>query len=141
MSLSLNNPRFEVVAGRTEILSWDAKLVDAADGKTQVAMANDDHVRFKLAATAGGVPVLDLVSSAPTANGSAVGIVSRGSASALATGTVTLAQVDTASLSGLRYFELLHIDVSESSNPDKRNKIICRGQINFLDEQGGTLGP
>ena len=46
----------ECVAGRTEEFEWSAY---EGDGKTPVAFASDDLVRFKLAAKQDGVPVLD----------------------------------------------------------------------------------
>jgi hypothetical protein len=136
-ALSLNNGRVDVVAGRAEVLTWSARI-NGSDGKTQEAMAVADHVRFKIAATRDGTPVLDLSSGGTASNGSTCTIVSRGSSSALATGTIILARGDTASLFGQRYFELIHVDVSEAAH--LQDKIICRGELYFLDEQGGSVG-
>jgi hypothetical protein len=139
MTLALNQPQVDVVAGRTETLIWDAKIV-ASDGRTQEAMAANDHVRFKLCATQDGTPVLDLSSGATTANGSTCTIDDRGSAVALAIGTVKLARDDTKDLTGIHFWELLLVDMSESANPPLRDKIICRGTLNFIDEQQGAIG-
>jgi hypothetical protein len=140
MTLGLNQPQMEVVAGRTESLVWDAKIV-GVDGKTQEAMAPSDHVRWKLSATQDGAPLLDLHSSGATVNGSTCTIATRGSATELASGTVKLGQDDTKTLSGIYYWELLLVDMSESAaTPALRDKIICRGTIKFIDEQQGNLG-
>jgi hypothetical protein len=123
------------VAGRTEEFEWSAY---EGDGKTPVAFASDDLVRFKLAATDGGVPTLDLVSNAETDNGSLVTITALGVAgTAPATGLVRLAQGDTLELNDTMYFEMNLVDHSD----EDRIKQFLRGRLLFLQSQGGAIGP
>jgi hypothetical protein len=137
MSTSLDGGKVQIVAGRTETVRWSGRFL-GADGETQVGMGESDHVRCKIAATRGGTPILDLDSDTPTANGSAVTIVSRGSATTLGKGTVLLGGLDTAALEGNYFYELILIDAAAAVA--LRNKEICRGVITFLAEQGGNLG-
>jgi hypothetical protein len=137
MTTRLNAGKVEAVAGRKETLVWSAKIA-GSDGQTQEAMAAGDHIRFKIAATAGGTPVLDLNSNAATTAGSIVTIQNRGSASVLASGTVELAAADTSTFSGTKFFELIFEDFSESAG--NHDKEICRGTIQFLASQGGNTG-
>ena len=124
----------ECVAGRTEEFEWSAY---EGDGKTPVAFASDDLVRFKLAAKQDGVPVLDLVSNAETDNGSRVTITSLGVAgTSPATGLVRLAQADTLELSNTMYFEMNLVDHSD----DDRIKQFLRGRLLFMQSQGGAIG-
>ena len=129
----LNVGEVEAVAGRTEDFDWTAY---EGDGRTTIAFAADDKVRFKLGSTASDTtPDLDIVSGTPTANGSAVTIADLDPAS----GTVRLAQSDTSSFSGKMYFELLLVDNSESS-PADAIKVICRGTMVFSGSMGGSVG-
>ena len=125
----------ECVAGRTEEFEWSAY---EGDGKTPVAFASDDLVRFKLAAKQDGVPVLDLVSNDETDNGSQVTITSLGVAgTSPATGLVRLAQGDTLELNDTMYFEMNLVDHSD----DDRIKQFLRGRLMFLPSQAGAIGP
>lgn len=121
-------------AGRTCSFDWAAWEVD---GKTAMAFESDDKVRFKLAASVGGDPLLDLISGVPSDNDSEVTLVAQNGITA-ATGVVTLAKGDTSGLSGTYYGELILVDASEP--PTKSDKPIGRGKIIFKASQGGTLG-
>ena len=124
-------------AGRTEEFEWQAYK---ADGKTPEAFAAGDVVRFKLSASSGGTPILDLASNATTANGSRVIVDEVGEAGVTpASGRVRLAQGDTSGFSGKRAFELDLVDNSED-NPADAIKTICRGSIVFWPTQGGSIG-
>lgn len=134
----LNIGEVEAVAGRTEDFEWSAY---EGDGRTPVEFASDDKVRFKLGdSESDNAPTLDLVSGTPTLAGSSVSITSLGSAgSSPATGRVRLAQGDTTTLTGKKYWELLLVDNSETS-PADACKVICRGTMLFRGSQGGSVG-
>jgi hypothetical protein len=129
--------KIEIVAGRTKTLLWSGKIV-GVDGITQEAMAAGDHIRFKLAVTAGGTPVLDLNSKTPSTNGSGVTIDNRGGASVRASGTIVLAQNDTSALAGTYFYELIFVDASAAAS--KQDIELDRGQVTFLVQQSGSLG-
>jgi hypothetical protein len=76
MSAGREHPEVQLVAGRTEDLSWEAFDEQCAP----LVIAPDDLVRYKLSATLGGAPAagLDLVSGSTGPNGSAVTIESIG---------------------------------------------------------------
>ena len=59
----LDQGKKEVVAGRRERFTWTIRLVDE-DG-ARCGLGASDVVRFKLATTEGGTPVLDISSSSP----------------------------------------------------------------------------
>jgi hypothetical protein len=124
-------------AGHTEDFNW---AIYKSDGKTGEGIAADDVVRFKLADTPGGAPILDLNSSAPTLNGSRVFVDTIGvSGSVPAAGRVRIAQADSINFSGEKHFELNLVDNSESS-PADAIKSICFGTMPFKPTQGGALG-
>ena len=122
----------EAIAGRT--VDYDAAIYEG-DGRTALNIAADDKVRFKLADTENGTPTLDIVSGTPTANGSTVTI----SGTTPGTCTVRLAQGDTSTLSGTKYWELILIDNSETSPADAA-KTICYGTMVFKPSMGGSIG-
>ena len=94
----------QLVAGRTEDLDW---TIFGPDKRTPLVLEATDVVRFKLSATAGGDPLLDLRSGEATAAGSTVTITDLDPA----TGTVRLAQGDTAELAAGTYWgELILVD-------------------------------
>jgi hypothetical protein len=125
----------EGIAGRTVDSDWAAY---AKDGRTPVAIESTDQLRFKLSATEGGTPVLDLTKTA-NANGSGVTVEHVGIAGVkAASGTIRLAQADTALLSGRYYWELNLVDDSETA-PANAIKPIMRGTIVFRPSQGGTI--
>lgn len=120
-------------AGRTEQFSWSAYQ---ADGRTPQAFESGDKVRFKLAVSAGGTPVIDLKSGVPSSGGSTLTIESIGGVDTPASGTLVLDQDDTAVLSGLMHFELDLVDSSDSN----RIKTFVRGKMRMLPSQGGDVG-
>lgn len=125
-------------AGRTEDFAWE--LYDR-DGEP-LEIAADDHIRFKLAATAGATPVLDVDSVGATPNGSVVVIDVRGTAGVTpASGTVRLAQDDTAALTPRKYTgcELALVDNSETA-PADAIKVCGRGTIDLKASPGGDVG-
>lgn len=125
-------------AGRTEDFTW--AMYDK-DGEA-VAIAADDVVRFKLAATAGATPALDIDSVAPTAVGSVVTIDELGEAGVTpASGTVRLAQGDTSGLTARKYTgcELALVDNSETA-PADAIKVFGRGTIDLKASPGGDVG-
>jgi hypothetical protein len=126
----------EAVAGRTVDYEWAAY---EGDGRTAVAIDASDQLRFKLSATEDdSTPSLDLTKTA-NGNGSVVTVTTVGSAGVTpASGTVRLAQADTALLSGRYYWELNLVDNSETA-PADAIKPICRGTIVFRPSQGGTI--
>ena len=138
MHASLNAGRIEIVAGLSEPVDWTAK---GKDGKAVLIIDELDYVRFKLAATASGDPILDLIDGDESDNGSRVTINTRGTLdpATFATGQVMLAERDTAGLSGVHFYELLLIDSAEPT--ERQDKMICRGEINFLPSLGGQKGP
>jgi hypothetical protein len=137
MTASLLVPDVVCVAGRTEDYDWQ---IFKADGVTPEGIAVDDVVRFKVASTNGGAPVLELSSNGPTTLGSRVFVDQLGaSGTTPATGRVRLAQGDTIAISGKKYFELDLVDNSEVS-PADAIKPICRGVIVFWPSQSGNLG-
>lgn len=132
----LNIGEVEAVAGRTIDYDWEAY---EGDGRTPIAIAVDDTVRFKLCATENGTPTLDLTSTAATVAGSRVTITTLGVAGTIpASGTVRLAQADTAALTGKKYWELILVDNSETAPADAA-KPICYGTMVFKVTQGGPI--
>lgn len=130
------------IAGRTEVFDWAAY----GDNNQPLALEAGDVVLFKLCATQGGTPVLDLTSDEATENESIVLIDDLGDEEdgEPARGRVILAQEDTTDLATtvpVKYFgELLLVDSGETY-PDDACKPIMRGQIEFVPGQGGNLGP
>jgi hypothetical protein len=125
-------------AGRTEDFAWS--LYDR-DGEP-LAIAVDDHVRFKLAATPGATPALDIDSVGATSAGSVVTIEVRGTAGVTpASGTVRLAQDDTSGLTARKYTgcELALVDNSETA-PADAIKVCGRGTIDLKASPGGDVG-
>ena len=124
----------QAVAGRRERFTWTLRLVDE-DGD-RCGLGASDVVRFKLATTEGGTPVLDISSSTPGSGGSLVNITSVGSSSADAEGVVELRRGDTSSLSGKYYFE---VDVDDAGASNRTSQPM-RGTITFRPSMGGTIG-
>src|SRR5690349_18612575 len=96
-------PEVRGYAYRTNDFTWSAWGVDPDDpdgDPIPVVFGSGDKVRFKLAITEGGTPIIDLVSGTPSVNYSAVAITTFGVADTTpAGGTVRLAQADVQSLS------------------------------------------
>lgn len=130
-------------AGRTEDFPWEMYYWDTASRTFKpLAIANDDHVRFKLGLTETGTPTLDLDSVWATANGSVVTISTRGTLDSVpAAGTVRFAQADTANLTARRYAfcELALVDNSETA-PADAIKVFGRGAILLKSSPGGDIG-
>lgn len=124
----------QAVAGRRERFNWTIRLVDE-DG-ARCGLGASDVVRFKLATTEGGTPVLDISSTSAGSGGSTVNIVSLGSSSADATGVVELRRGDTSSLSGKYYFE---VDVDDAGDGNRTSQPM-RGSIVFRPSMGGNIG-
>jgi hypothetical protein len=130
----LNVGEIECVAGRRERFNWSLRLVDASGNRS--GLGASDVVRFKLATTASGTPVLDIASGTPTAAGSKVTITTVGSSVIDAAGIVQLNRGDTSTLSGRYYFE---IDVDDAGDSNRTQQPI-RGTLLFLTSMGGTIG-
>ncbi len=130
-------------AGRTEDFPWEMYYWDTVTRTFKpLAIAIDDHVRFKLVLAEGGAPVLDLDSVAPTTAGSVVTIAVRGTLDTVpASGTVRFAQGDTANLEARKYqgCELALVDNSETL-PADAIKTFGRGTIWLKASPGGDIG-
>lgn len=115
------------VAGKRERYDWTLRLEDANGARC--GLGASDVVKFRLATTEGGAALLSFTSSAASANGSSVNIVSRGSSSTDANGTVTLQGADTTTYGGTaKRYELVVIDAADSN----REAVPVRGKMVFL---------
>jgi hypothetical protein len=125
-------------AGRTE----DNEFSLFKTSKKAMAIDPADVVRFKLAKTPGGEPVMDIDSLGPTSNGSHVAVVSLGVDEVTpAKVNVHVGQDDTKALKAGDYFgELGLVDVG-SSNPANSFKRIAYGTVQVKASPGGDVGP
>jgi hypothetical protein len=133
-SPTLYQGNVDAVAGRRERFTWTIRTVDE-DGD-RVGLNADDVVRFKVCATEGGTPVLDIDSDTPGSGGSLVNITSLGSPTTDAEGIVELRRGDTVDFEGKLFFEM---DLDDSGDSDRTSQPL-RGTITFKPSMGGTIG-
>jgi hypothetical protein len=106
------------------------------DGVTPVVLAAADAVRFKLFRRNAATPLVDVVSTSPTASGSRLVVDSLDPA----TVTLRLAQGDTASIEpGVYEAEICVVDDSET-NPADAIKQAEHGVVHVLGSAGGGVG-
>lgn len=121
----------DCVAGKRERFDWTIRLEDA-NGE-RCGLGESDAVIFRLAATADGTAQLEVSSADPTDNDSAINIVSLGSTTTDASGTLTLQADDTEAFSNtLKHYELNVADAGDSN----RETQPIRGKMKFLPSIG-----
>jgi hypothetical protein len=132
---------FEIVAYQNRTIDFSASLYQA-DGVTGVVLVSGDVVRFKLSYGT-GLPLLDLSSDAPNANGSGVTINDLGGETLgkPAVVTIRLAQADLLSIVGPYTFdaEILVVDVTET-DPLDAIKSVQLGIVHVLRTPAGAIG-
>lgn len=117
----------ECVSGKRERFDWTIRLEDENGNRRGLEEA--DKVIFRLAATANGQALLEFNSDEPSNNESQITIVTLGSSTVDASGTLTLQAEDTADYAAsAKHYEL---NVTDSGDGNKESQPI-RGKMKFL---------
>jgi hypothetical protein len=126
---------FEIAFARNRTADKLVRIYEP-DGVTPVVLAAEDRVRFKLYRRNAATPLVDVVSTDPTPNGSRLVVDSLDPA----TVTLRLAQGDTAAIEpGIYDAEICVVDDSETA-PADAIKQAEHGVVHVLGTAGGGIG-
>jgi hypothetical protein len=138
---------FEITCGAGRTKDFTGSVLKD-DGVTAYVLAASDKLRIKIG-VGGAVPLLDLVSGTPTANGSQLTITNRGQAAnpptvpvaVAGTWNLHLAQGDTALINAGAYDMEIHVVDSTDTAPANSERLnVQPGVIHFLTEMLGSTG-
>lgn len=128
---------FPLFAGRTE----DNEFKLYKTNGSAMAIEATDVVRFKLALTPDGLPLLDIKSTTPLAGGSFVTKLAHGvDGTTPAKVNVRFGQDDTKGLKAGDYFGELGLVDDGEVNPDNAFKRIAYGTVQVKASPGGDVG-